>query len=142
MIISSDDTTRAGVGITHIHTYVGQSSTFFGDTLFIDINTSYISICLALNLTLMAMIITRVALHNRAMRRAMGPSTPAGGLYRAIATMFVESFALYTISLLLYTVAWASNSVACIFFGGIVGAAQVCTFFAFPTVMESWDTSV
>jgi hypothetical protein len=144
MMKSSDDTACAGLGITYIYINVTESlsSTFFVYTLCIDIWTSYRSACLALNLTLMTMIIIRVALHHRTMQRAMGPSAPAGGLYRTIATMLVESFALYTLSLLVYIATFASGSVAEYPFGGIVGGAQVCTFFVFATVMQSWHTFV
>ena len=46
------------------------------------------------------MIIVRLVLHGRNMRRATGSWADANGPYKAIVTMFVESYALYTVSLL------------------------------------------
>ena len=60
----------------------------------------YFSISILLNIVLTFMIITRLILHTRNTRAAMG-MTGLDGLSKAIVTMLIESCALYTASSLL-----------------------------------------
>ena len=72
--------------------------------------TAYYSICLSLNILLTLMIIVRLVLHSRNIRRATGASGRAIGLYSTVATMLVESCALYSAALLFYIVPFAIGS--------------------------------
>lgn len=78
------------------------------------------------------MIIIRLVLHNRNIQRALGTSTGVRGLYRAIITMLVESYALYAATLLLYVIPLAANSTVSNIFVDALGGAQVSTFVSFP----------
>lgn len=95
-----------------------------------DFGISYFSISLSLDILLTLMIITRLVLHNMAIRVA--PETPAGAIwtYKAIVTMLVESFALRAGSFLLFIGTWASGSGVEYLFFPILAATEVCT--AFP----------
>ena len=56
------------------------------------------------------MIITRLFRHRKNIRRALGDQGGAGGLYKEIITMFVESGALYAASYALFFGPWACGS--------------------------------
>ena len=56
------------------------------------------SISVSLNVTLTLMIVLRLVLHGRAVRVATGSWTGIGGLYKTIATMFIESCALFAVN--------------------------------------------
>jgi hypothetical protein len=91
----------------------------------VNIATSYNSICLGLNLLLTLMIVTRLVLHRSNIRKALGASEGASGLYKSIATMIIESYALYAVALLVYTVPWAIGNWADGLFSHVVGTTQV-----------------
>ena len=63
--------------------------------------TPYLSISISLNILLTLMIVTRLVLHTRNNRAALGASGGIGGLYKAIVTVLIESCALYAVSSLL-----------------------------------------
>ena len=132
MIIFLADTAYVGFGIVYIYEDTIQLSTFFLRTLNANVDTLYVLACLTLNVTLMSMVVTRLARHNRTMRRALGPSTPAGGSYRTISTILIESFSLYTVCLLFSSVMWAYGSTDYLLISAILTAAQVCTVFRLP----------
>ena len=101
---------------------------------------SYYSISLSLNLLLTLMITTRLVLHSRNIRNAVGALSGAGDLYAAVVTMLVESSALYTAALLLYFVPNAAGSyVAFIFIA--IGEIQVRAVFTFSRRTASWDAA-
>jgi hypothetical protein len=60
----------------------------------------YYSVSVALNVVLTLMIIVRVFWHIRDFQHATGSRATAGGLYKSIVTMLVESCSLYAIALL------------------------------------------
>ena len=64
----------------------------------------YCKLSLCLNVFLTLAIVTRLVLHNRNIRNAMGATVEANRLYKSIITMLVESCALYAGSLLAYIV--------------------------------------
>ena len=97
----------------------------------INIGISYFSISLSLNIILMFMIVTRLVLHIRNIRKTVGNSDGSSGL-RAIATMLVESYSLYAITLLIYTISWAVRGQWTSVFANIVSPSQVRTDFPFP----------
>ena len=78
------------------------------------------------------MIITRLFLHRKNIRRALGDQGGAGGLYKEIITMFIESGALYAASIVLYFGPWSSGSVAVPALVGILYEVQVRTVLPLP----------
>lgn len=91
----------------------------------------YFSISLSLNLLLTLMIIVRLVLHSRNIRKAIGASSGAHGLYAAVVTMLVESSALYATTFLLYMVPIATSSYVSYIFSAALGDTQVRAVFTF-----------
>jgi len=85
----------------------------------------YFSISLSLNMILTLLIVTRLVLHNRNVRTAMGAPPGFGGLYKAIVTMLVESSALYAVSSLLFVAPWGAGSHVADIFLPILAETQV-----------------
>ena len=71
---------------------------------------AYYPIALSLNALLTLMLITRLVLHRKNIRRAMGDQAGTSGTYKKIVTMLVESGALYAASLALVAGSWASGN--------------------------------
>ena len=88
-------------------------------------STSYYSISLLLNITLTLMIVTRLILHRRNVRKAIGASESSSGLYTAIVTMLIELYALYAIAYLLFLVLWVVSSPVEDIFSSALSSAQV-----------------
>jgi len=61
----------------------------------------FISISISLNVTLTLMIALRLVLRGRNVRVATGSRAGTGGLYKTIATIFIESCALFAVSSLI-----------------------------------------
>ena len=77
----------------------------------------YISTSASLNILLTLLIVSRLILHSRNVRKAVGAQSGAGGVYNAIVTMLVESSALYAVSSVLFMGPWGAHSwVASVFF--------------------------
>ena len=93
---------------------------------------SYYSIGLALNIVLTLMLITRLALHNRNIRKTLGTQNGADGLYKTIIAMFIESGVLYALSFVLLVATWAENSIAELVTLQILPEIQVRTIFYPP----------
>jgi len=85
-----------------------------------------VAISVSLNVLLTLMIVIRLALHGRNIRAASGSPAGIGGLYRAIATMLVESSALYAVNTLVLIGLWAADSGVGDTFLPIVAETQVC----------------
>ena len=116
-------TTETVVGIVFI--YECTRGLYPGNLVVFKIIPLYLAITFSLNVLLTLMIVGRLALCNQEIRAVMGissrdhmgTSSRAGELYKAIATIFVESCAPYAISLLLYLIARSiSGSLADIFY--------------------------
>ena len=88
---------------------------------------SYYSIALSLNVVLTLMIITRLVLHNRNIRKAIGTLDRVSGLYSTITAMLVESGVLYAVSFLLLVGPWASRSIVELITFQILPEVQVRT---------------
>lgn len=89
----------------------------------------YITISFLLNVLLTLMIVTRLVWHRRNIRNAMGGAASAGGLYKAIITVLVESSALYLIVSLLYVGPWAAkNPIQYIFIQILVQVQVIAPF--------------
>lgn len=104
---------------------ISQPSGSWG-TVDINLGLAYFSISVSLNAILTLMIVTRLILHSRKVRNAMGTRARTTRLYKTIVTMLIESSALYAASFLLYIGPWGANSnIANIFFP-ILAETQVC----------------
>ena len=102
-----------------------------GDDLWRVYDTTYFAIGVSLNVLLTLMIITRLALHIRNVRNAVGASSGLGGLYTAVITMLVESSALNAVGYLLYIVSVSTYSFAAFIFNAPLGETQVSVVFPF-----------
>ena len=87
----------------------------------------YFAVSFSLNVLLTSMIVIRLILHTRNIRDAMGISG-IGGLSKAIATMFIESCALYAVSSLLVLGPWSAVNSSVDIFLPILAEAQVRVF--------------
>jgi len=72
----------------------------------------YFSISLSLNVLLTLMIVVRLVLHGRNVRAATGSPVGISGLYKTVATMLIESSALFAVSSLLVIGPMAAGSSA------------------------------
>ena len=142
----------ASIGARSIHSHVNgtQPANFTGTgagiaSIYLDsvfetsaastitcITSSYYATCLALNILLTLMIITKLILHRKNLQRAIGTSNAATRVYTTIVIMLVESYALYAIALISDTLAWALQSVGVYVTGKILSNVQVRTVFHFP----------
>ena len=103
-----------------------------------DINTSYLSISLFLNVLLTLMIVTRLVLHSRQLQSAMGITARAGRLYKALVTLLVESCALYAITFLLLLVSVIADNQIWRTFWSILNTVQVGLASSFHVVRPVW----
>ena len=88
---------------------------------------SYLSISISLNVLLTLMIVIRLILYTRNTRNAMGASG-IGGMCKAIATMLIESCALYAVSSLLVIIPMAIQNFVMDVFFPILAETQVRAF--------------
>jgi hypothetical protein len=86
---------------------------------------SYFSISLSLNVLLTLMIVTKLILHKRNLRKALGAHS-SSGVYTDLAAMLIESYALYAVAFLIYTVPWAVDSWVTPLFSKVLPSIQVC----------------
>ena len=105
-------------------TYIYKASTPGVDDL-TEFGTSYFSVSFSLNILLTLMIITRLVLHRRNFQNGLGTKDRGGGLHTALITIFIESYALYAITFLLYIPSWATTSWIAAILSKFVGPAQV-----------------
>ena len=120
-------TNNADVATAIMYIYQQTATSTLGEVFGI----SYFSISLSLNVILTLMIVIRLVLHRRNLQKVLGTSDGSSGLYTAIATMLIESYALYAIAFLLYIVPWALGSMVVTLFSPIIGPAQVCAVIGF-----------
>ena len=100
--------------------------------------SSYYAICLALNILLTLMIITKLILHRRNLQDAMGTSNAATKVYTTVVIMLVESYALYAITLLSFIVTSVLQTVGLYITGKILSNVQVCSVSHFPNA-QTWN---
>jgi hypothetical protein len=91
----------------------------------INAGLSYFTISVSLNVILTLMIVVRLVVHRRNIRKAMGASAGASGVYEAIVTILVESCALYTVASLLYLGPWGAGSALEYTFSSMLVETQV-----------------
>lgn len=80
------------------------------------------------------MIITRLIMHSKDFREAMGTLAHPDRLYNAVVTMLIESSAIYAAAVLLFIVPWGIKSSVQFIFFPILIDAQVCAVFVFLPV--------
>ena len=123
---------------------LGIADTYYGSGMKLytvtetNVNTSYLSICLSLNILLTLMIVIRLIVHIRNIRNAAGASDGSAGLHTTVATvvmMLIESYALYAGVLLAYTIPWAVESWVVNLFAGLTGTVQVRVVFIIPDAL-------
>lgn len=85
----------------------------------------YFSISISLNIILTLMIVTRLIMHSRNIRNALGARGGAGGVYKAVVTMLIESSALYAVSSILFIGPWGAGSWVADIFLPILAQNQV-----------------
>ena len=93
-----------------------------------DISLPYVSVSVSLNVLLTLMIVARLIIHGRNVRAATGSPAGISGLYKAVATMLIESSALYSMNSLVLIVLWATKSDTAGAFLPIIAEVQVRDF--------------
>ena len=130
------NTTDVALGIARI--YYGSGMRYYTVTA-LNLDTSYNSISLSLNILLTLMIVIQLMVHIRNIRNATGASNGSRGLHTATATvamMLIESYALYAGVLLAYTIPWAMDNWVDDLFSGVAGTVQVCVVFTIPNAVQ------
>jgi len=89
---------------------------------------AWLSISLSLNVLLTLMIVVLLILRGRNVRASMGSPDGISGLYKSIATMLIESSALFAVSSVPIVITWATTSPATYVFGSILAETQVRAF--------------
>ena len=84
------------------------------------------SLSLSLNILLTLMIVVRLVLHGRSVRTATGSPAGLSGLYETLATMFIESSAIYAGNSLVLIGLWATSNPASYAFIPALTLLQVC----------------
>jgi len=87
---------------------------------------TYLSISLFVNVLLTLMIVVRLVLHSWNTRTATGSPAGTSGLYKSIATMLIESSALFAVSSLITVVLWTIDHPVGNAFPLILSETQVC----------------
>jgi hypothetical protein len=87
--------------------------------------TAYISLSLSLNVLLTFMVVARLVLYSWNVRAATGSPTGTSGVYKSVATMLIESSALFAVSSLLVIVLWAIDHPVVYVFTHILAQTQV-----------------
>ena len=119
------NTTDVVLGVASI--YYDSGARFFTLTS-VDFSTSYVSICLSLNVLLTLMIVIRLLVHIRNLRKATGAPGGRSGLHTtaaAVVVMLIESYALYATTLVAYIIPWVLQSSSVNVFSEIIGTVQV-----------------
>jgi len=99
-----------GTGILSVYSSSLPDSNTMSAADIIKFSAPYFSIAVALNVLLTLMIALRLILHSRNIRNAMGPLPQSDLLYKTIATILIESSALYAANFLIYIGLWAAKS--------------------------------
>ena len=130
------------MGIAHIYQNAGAGSNSATATV-VNVDTAYYSISLSLNVLLTLMIVIRLIVHVRNIRKATGASNSSSGLHTttaAVATMLVESYAIYAVTLLAYVVSSNFQAWVVALFSPAIGTIQVRAVFV-PSPLLPQDIS-
>ena len=89
------DISNLGTGIVFLYPIGGSLSQIWSGLV-------YFSISLSLNILLTLMIVIRLIVYGRNIRAATGSPVGVNGLYKTIATILVESSAIFAVTSVLY----------------------------------------
>jgi len=107
------------------------------------ISILHLSISVSLNIFLTLAIVVRIVLHGRNIRAATGSRAGISGLYKTIATMLLESSALYTVTSLFLIGTWiTSNRVIGNFIIYIHAETQACASTQLQFLDRLSDTAI
>ena len=120
--------TGTATGILFIYQTTRPASAIVALDEVVHFGAPYFSIAFALNVLLTLMIITRLVLHRKNIRNAMGTTAGVGGLYKTAITILIESSALFAVSFLMYVGPWATKSPFQYLFLQILAQTQVRVF--------------
>lgn len=88
-----------------------HSDTIGTDNVYtLDVEALFLSLSVALPLLLTFMISTRLILHRRNLQKSMGGGASVGGLYKAIVTIFVESYSIDIIFVIIFVGTWGAQN--------------------------------
>ena len=125
-------TTDTVTGILEMVQYLGNALNSTIQFVFV-----YLPLSLSLTIILTCMIVTRLVLHGKHMRDAVGSSAGSTGVYKAIVTMFVESYALYAIAFIVCMGFRFSGNVYQLVFRPLLSKAQVRAILNFHAAAPS-----
>lgn len=94
-------------------------------TLIMDFGIPWFSISCSLNILLTLMIVGRLILYSKRERRTKESPRGVNGLYRAVATILIESCAIYAINSLLFIGLWGAENFTEDIFLAILNMTQV-----------------
>ena len=129
------DIINLAMGILFLY-QTSQPNSSIWNSVAINFGLPYFSISVSLNVLLTLMIVTRLVMHSRNIRTAMGAPAGIGGLYKTIITMLIESSALYAANSLLFVGPWGAGSHIADIFLPILAEVQVRVFPARPWSVE------
>jgi hypothetical protein len=141
MATLSADGTVAGLSIVIIYYQTVERSATGWNMVVYKFGVPYYSLSFAFSVLLMLMIVIRLILHSRNFRNVMGSQATTSGLYKTIATMLVESYALYVINFLLYIGPVAVNNPAQLIFTTVLAQTQVSGVLHFVVHQGLWASS-
>lgn len=121
----SADFAETAMGIMFVLEVSQPNSFYTRPTEIYNFSTAFYSISFSLNFLLTLMIVIRLAWHSRNIQKLLGATAGAGGTYKTIVTILVESFALYAVNYVLFIGLWIDGNAAASIFQAILGEVQV-----------------
>jgi hypothetical protein len=118
-------------GILFIYKATRADSAIVALDAIIHFGAPFFSVSFLFNAIVTLMIIARLVLHRKNIRNAMGATAGVGGLYKTVITIFIESYAISTISSLLFIGPWLAKSPVQYIFLQINAQTQVGAIFMF-----------
>lgn len=99
-----------GAGIMYIFEDSHPLGAYWNGGGAVNFGPIYLSISLSLNVILTFMIVTRLFLHNRVIRNAVGPLSSPSGYTKFANTILIESCALSAVTSLMYIGSWGTGN--------------------------------
>ena len=100
-VISLANAGGKAMGILYFHWLARPDGFYWVAPMVPEFDVAFWSISIVLNLLLMLLIVIRLGLHHMNVRNVMGGAAGAGGLYKAVIAILIESFSLHAINFLL-----------------------------------------
>ena len=121
------NTTNSAMGIMYIH-QTSQPNDNIWNAGAVNFGLPYFLLSLPLNILITFMIVIRLVLRSRRTRNATGSLASIGELYRTVATMLIESSALYALSSFLVIGPFIAKSCATNMLLPVLAETQVRAF--------------